>query len=235
MFYFTQKGKSHEEKGIVNQDSVCIKSDNGVDVMVVADGVGACKNAEIGSRFITYFMASYACENFDELQYMSNENLCDLICCEFITKYDLPIDSALSTLLLVARKGTKLLFLQVGDGKIILVSRGKSFQVFPDDGLSMYETYTWDSSPEAFCKMSLNSVVFDIDFVLLCTDGVYKPKGSLVKFNDGLSYLDIGATIHLYNIGGQVEYQDYITSIVTLTNGQLDDTDDKTAALLVLR
>jgi len=236
MYYFTQRGKSHEECGIVNQDAVFVKKANGVEVIAVADGLGSCKNAQIGSAFITHFMTHYVCENFDELQYMSNEKLCDLIGCEFITRHEnLSIESALSTLLLVARKGTKVLFLQIGDGKIILISKGKSFQVFPDDGLPMHETYTWDSDPDAFCKLCLDSVVFNIDFVLLCTDGVYKPDKALVRFNDGLSYLDREAVVELYNRTSDVDYQDYITSIVISTNGQKDDTDDKTAALMVIR
>lgn len=236
MYYFTQRGKSHEERGIANQDAVFVKNANGVEVIAVADGVGSCKNAKVGSEFITRFMAQYTCENFDELQYMSNEKLCDLICCEFITRYEnLSIESALSTLLLVARKGTKMLFLQIGDGKIILVSRGKSFQVFPDDGLDMYETYTWDSDSDAFCKMCLDSQAFNIEFVLLCTDGVYKPDKALVRFNEGLSYLSKEATLELYSRTSDIEYQDYITSIVISTNGQKDDNDDKTAGLMVIK
>ena len=236
MYHYSQRGVSHCQRGILNQDAVYALNYNGVEALAVADGVGSCANSDVGSKFVTEFITLYACQHFEELARMSNGELQNLIIKQFeISNPIVDINNALSTLLLVAKKGSKVLFLQIGDGKIILVAKGNSSQVFPDDGLPMNQSYTWHSIPDCFCKMVLDAKCFNMDFVLLCTDGVYKPDKSPVEFNGGLSYLNLSYTMELYQINGHLDYQNFIYNIVTATNGKYGDVDDKTAALMVLR
>ena len=235
MYHYSQRGHSHVQNAILNQDHAWSLTYNGVEALAVADGVGSCSNSDVGSKFVTEFMTLYACQHFEELARMDNEELRSLIIKQFEKCNPIvDINNALSTLLLVAKKGSKVLFLQIGDGKIILVAKGNSSQVFPDDGLPMNQSYTWAANSDCFCKMLLDAKVFNMDYILLCTDGVYKPDNAPVQFNGGLSYLDLAYTMELYQIRDHLGYQNFIDTIVTATDGKYGDFDDKTAGLMVL-
>lgn len=236
MYHYSQRGASHVARKIENQDSVYSVSANNVDVIAVADGCGACVNAAIGSNFVTKFICKYATEHFEELGAMSNEELKTLIVKNFVINYpNLEIKTALSTLLVAAKKNSKLLVIQIGDGKIIFLSNGVSSQAFADDGLPMDQSYTWHSNSACFGKMLFDASDFVIDFILLCTDGVYKPVASAVEFNNGFSYLDPYFTRELYLRKTSEDYQKFIEAVVTMSNGHYADVDDKTAALMLVR
>ena len=236
MYYYSKRGISHEKNGIANQDAAFAMSYDGVNALAVADGVGSCVKADIGSNFIVRFMCNYACYHFEELERMSNWEIQKVIIENFKVNYPLvEVDDALSTLLLVACKGSKVLFLQIGDGKILLVSKYNSSQVFPDDGLPMNKSYTWNSNPCCFCKMILDGSFFNMDYILLCTDGVYKPDKAPVEFNNGLSYMNEAFVLELYQRHDPVGYQNFINTVVRASDGHYGDFDDKTAGLMVLR
>lgn len=238
MYFYSQRGVSHAKRGIVNQDAAYSIYYNGVEVLAIADGVGSCTYAHVGSNYIVNFMCEYTCNHFEELANMSQKDLRSLIITNFLIKYcisNVNLNEALSTLLLVARKDSKLLVIQIGDGKILCIAKGHSSQVFPDDGLPMNVSYTWESEAACFEKTLLDLDRIQVDFMLLCTDGVYKPDKAPVVFNSGLSYLDHTFTRELYRRSNREEYENFIKTVVTASNGHDGDFDDKTAGIMVLR
>lgn len=238
MYFYSQRGVAHAKRGIVNQDAAYSMSYNGVHALAIADGVGSCQYAHAGSKFVVEFICKYACTHFEELVMMSKKDLRSLIMTNFIVKYagcNIPLTEALSTLLLVVRKDSKLLLIQIGDGKILCITEGRSSQVFPDDGLPMNVSYTWESEAACFEKSLLDLDRVKVDFMLLCTDGVYKPDKAPVVFNSGLSYLEHNFTVDLYCKANKTGYQNYIKKVVTASDGNDGDFDDKTAGLMVLR
>lgn len=236
-YFYSQRGTSHIKNEIVNQDAAYSMSQNGVEVLALADGVGSCRHADVGAKFVVRYMCAYACSDFEGLARMSKVDLRDLIMqgfalsCGSVYNYR----EALSTLLLVAKKGNQLLVIQIGDGKIILVAKGTSSQVFPDDGLPLNQSYTWASEPACFCKTILDTSRMIAEYMVLCTDGVYKPDRAPVEFNKGFSYLNEAFVLELYKREDEEGFQSFIQTVVTASNGHEYDFDDKTAGLMLLR
>ena len=167
-------GLSHRASGIANQDCVSYEVDSDNFVIAISDGVGACSNAEDGSRFAVgavLKLFSY----FKDSGMSSVEDLPDLIIHEWQQSIgNNNIDDYCATLKAAIKIGNKITLISIGDGMLVLTSSGMYVIAPEDNRLFSNQTACLNSQVMAsdFWTYEFETDLYVPYVVMACTDGV---------------------------------------------------------------
>lgn len=168
-------GVSHRINGVPNQDAVDYVSINEDFALVVSDGVGSCKKAEIGSAAAVEAVKRV----FLSLQGKLLPSVLTEITSRIIDEWKFLLaeanpDDCCATLKAAMKLGDKLLLISVGDGLLAVSSSGITCCVPTDNTLFTNQTQCLNSSiKEADFWTSVFKLDIYIPYVVFaCSDGV---------------------------------------------------------------
>lgn len=168
-------GVSHRINGVPNQDAADYVSINEDFALVVSDGVGSCKKAEIGSAAAVEAVKRV----FLSLQGKLLPSVLTEITSRIIDEWKFLLaeanpDDCCATLKAAMKLGDKLLLISVGDGLLAVSSSGITCCVPTDNTLFTNQTQCLNSSIK---EADFGTSVFKLDIyipyvVFACSDGV---------------------------------------------------------------
>lgn len=168
-------GVSHRINGVPNQDAADYVSINEDFALVVSDGVGSCKKAEIGSAAAVEAVKRV----FLSLQGKLLPSVLTEITSRIIDEWKFLLaeanpDDCCATLKAAMKLGDKLLLISVGDGLLAVSSSGITCCVPTDNTLFTNQTQCLNSSiKEADFWTSVFKLDIYIPYVVFaCSDGV---------------------------------------------------------------
>ena len=168
-------GVSHRINGVANQDAADYVSINEDFALVVSDGVGSCKKAEIGSAAAVEAVKRV----FLSLQGKLLPSVLTEITSRIIDEWKFLLaeanpDDCCATLKAAMKLGDKLLLISVGDGLLAVSSSGITCCVPTDNTLFTNQTQCLNSSiKEADFWTSVFKLDIYIPYVVFaCSDGV---------------------------------------------------------------
>lgn len=147
------QGARHKAKNQPCEDRTYALSQNGVDVIALADGAGSKKytHSADGAECVTKVICKFFCNNFDKFYEKEEiDELCSIIMavCQRALKAkaeEIGVDDIIkmsSTLLVVAIKDNRMIACHIGDGVIgKLTSKGTAVISAPDNGEFASTTY----------------------------------------------------------------------------------------------
>lgn len=168
-------GSDHRILCMPNQDAVgfaCIDEDF---VIVVSDGVGSCKEAEIGSKYVVDAVTKlFSSIKLSALQFDNYEIADAIISTWRISIGDNPIDDYCATVKAVIKVGNIVKIISLGDGIAAITSNGMSLVAPTEYTHFTNETKCMSSfvSPENFWIGNFQLDTYEPFAVLCCTDGV---------------------------------------------------------------
>lgn len=172
-------GKMHQKKNIPCQDRTFHLKNNGVDVVVLADGAGSSKHSDIGATIATRETATFLTNQFHRLISLENEEISRMILghilvrlSEQASKEGNPLKDYASTLLFVAVSGTNYISGHLGDG-VIAYHKDGCYCVFslPEQGEYINSTF-FTTSYEAEYRFRIHTDSADgIHGFILMSDG----------------------------------------------------------------
>jgi serine/threonine protein phosphatase PrpC len=167
-------GVSHRIAGKVNQDSVSFVVEDQDFVIVVSDGVGSCKHAEMGSRFAVDAVLKLFTEHVYK-RWNTAEEFPALIIDEWLSAIgeDNP-DDYCATLKAAIKRENQIMMISVGDGLLALTSGGMQVMAPEDHNLFSNHTFCLNSQVKA-TDFWINE--FEVDLyvpfaIMACTDGI---------------------------------------------------------------
>ena len=120
-----KKGRVHEERNLICQDSVYEMKTQGVSCIALADGAGSRKLSDVGAELAVRQACYCVSDHFEQLWKETEKKIGHYICSEVIyrlhnyaEKMGCQVEELASTLLLLAVKDTRVLFYHLGDGLI---------------------------------------------------------------------------------------------------------------------
>lgn len=167
-------GVLHQVSGKKNQDCISYTVDNGDFVLAVSDGVGSCSKAELGSKFAV----EAALKVFAKIKSARKEcglRLPALIINEWFSFIgDNTIDDYCATLKAAFKIGKKITLLSIGDGLLVLTSKGMHVMAPQDDSLFTNNTDCLRNQVHAadFWIQEFETDLYITYAVMACTDGV---------------------------------------------------------------
>ena len=179
--YNTVKGSLHINNGLPCQDKTYYLKNNGLNIMVLADGAGSAKYSDKGAREVVKATANFLNENFEKIYKTRNNKKNKVHLIEFLHKKILSIklkkhdikDYA-STLLFLATYKNKYLVGHLGDGAIAIKREKKiSLLSHPENGESENETFFYTSiNASDKLRIKRGKINKNVSFALM-SDGTY--------------------------------------------------------------
>ena len=126
-------GRSHRRSGAPLQDRTCVRTENGVTAVALADGAGSASLSQEGAEAAVQCTCRFLCRNFDTLYCTETPAA---LRGEVLTQareaverraeeLGVPVGELACTLMAVAVKGDRYLIFHVGDGVIVYQKEGK--------------------------------------------------------------------------------------------------------------
>ena len=178
------QGARHKTENCPCEDRTYSLSQNGVDVIALADGAGSIKytHSANGAECVTKTICEFFCNNFDKFYEKNDvEELKEVfiaVCKRALIKLanELDLDDVLklsSTLISVAIKGDKVIVCHIGDGVVgKLTTRGTQIVSSPDNGEFIGTTY-FVTSPNATSHVNIiKETTDDAISYFLMSDGM---------------------------------------------------------------
>lgn len=197
---YYRQGRGHVRKGIPCQDKTFTLQENGVSVIVLADGAGSAKLSHKGAEMVTRTVGELMCQEFhrffsEEDPKIVRETLFSVIekrLNSLSSKLECDIQDLASTLLVVATTEQEYLIFHLGDGVIGYLENGNiKVASIPNNGefcnTTVFTTSRGAESQIKLYKGKLN----DISGFVAFSDGVettlYNHQEK--KINSGLQEL----------------------------------------------
>lgn len=168
-------GTNHRILCMPNQDAFgfkCIEEDF---VIVVSDGVGSCKAAEIGSKYVVEAIIQLFLSIKSRALQLDNYELANAIITSWkISIGDKPIDDYCATVKAAIKFGSSVKIISLGDGIAAISSNGMSLVSPIEETNFTNETKCMSSfvSPESFWMCDFQLDTYESFAVFCCTDGV---------------------------------------------------------------
>lgn len=191
----TMMGQKHKQRGVPCEDYSIAVSNNGVDVVVVADGAGSKQytHARFGSECACKTISDLLVNHFDALYNENREAAVrsliiaslNIKFAELIKEHNLDSLERLScTLLFVAVKDRRMIAGHIGDGLIAKVTpSGVSPLTMPQNGTNASSTYFVTAPHAADYLRLIKTTIDDVHAIALMTDGV---QDSVYDENSGV-------------------------------------------------
>lgn len=209
-------GTDHLESGQNNQDAIAIRHNNNSGVIVLADGAGSRKYAEIGARAVAETAADYLSENIKKIFIYDSKKIRKKLYSIIINELNalaekykcIGIRKFGSTLMFAAVHENKYIIGHLGDGSIIGCYKGNyPVLFFPETGSIKNSTFlTTSLAAEKHLRIKKGETSV-LEGLILLSDGIlpylFKSeyilrhkeslpitlrKANKVKFTDDASY-----------------------------------------------
>ncbi len=175
-----RQGSSHCRSGVPCQDKTFCLSQNGVNVIALADGAGSACLSHYGAAAVVEELSAFVALNFDELCSSSDKHsgrivagkIREIISSE-AKRRECQVRDLSSTLLLVAVRKKKFLSIHVGDGVIGCMERDRLVVLSkPENGEHANETwFTTAKALDSVLRIRVGDASNISGFILM-SDGV---------------------------------------------------------------
>ena len=168
-------GSNHRAICMPNQDAVGFERMDEDFVMVVSDGVGSCKEAETGSKFVVEAVKKLFLDLKTSALRPSNYEIADTIIANWKSSIgNNPIDEYCATVKAVIKLGNMAKVISIGDGIAAITSNGISLTSPAEEVAFTNETKCMSSfvTPENIWIGDFSLDTYVPYAVFCCTDGV---------------------------------------------------------------
>lgn len=174
------RGRGHISRNVVCQDEVFYAYGNDVSVIALADGAGSAVNSQLGAEKAASVIANMLIESFEDIYgNPSSGNVARDIMKniraglqQLADEYGVELKTLASTLLAVAVREDKYIYLHLGDGVIGAFRKGRTFMASaPANGEFANSTvFTTSNRAEEYMQLG-KGVLGDIEGFVLMSDG----------------------------------------------------------------
>ncbi len=174
------RGRGHISRNIVCQDKVLYAYGDGVSAIALADGAGSATNSQLGAEKSASVIANMLIGSFEEIYGNPSSGAVAEKIMQNIRKglqqlsdeYGMELKTLASTLLAVAVRGDKYIYLHLGDGVIGAFRKNRTFMASaPANGEFANSTvFTTSDRAEEYMQLG-KGVLGDIEGFVLMSDG----------------------------------------------------------------
>ena len=168
-------GPGHVISNVPNQDYWLAHHAEGVDCVVVADGLGSCPQAEIGAKAVCLVVLNEVSTYAGPWDFAAQERFLESVRDRFLQELvPLSPDECATTCLIAWRLGNDLRMFQLGDGMVGALRADGQVDLLEDDKSESFANLVRPlSAKTSASEWRICSIpVADCLGVVLCTDGV---------------------------------------------------------------
>ena len=174
------RGRGHISRNIVCQDKVLYAYGNDVSAIALTDGAGSAINSQLGAEKSASVIANMLIGSFEEIYGNPSSGAVAEAIIKNIRKglqqladeYGMELKTLASTLLAVAVRGDKYIYLHLGDGVIAAFRKGRTFMASAPANGEFANSTVFTTSDRAEDYMQLGKgVLGDIEGFVLLSDG----------------------------------------------------------------
>lgn len=204
-YWRCQEGEHHRSQNLVCQDRAAYKEKGSRQAIAIVDGIGQTNYNPLAGEMIANVVGEFLMDYFEDILTEMNHHVGTILMkkiydtvFELMKKYGLPAKEFDFTLMgaCIDHKSGKYCTVHLGDGAIVCGGEKPRIISYPFHGMVETETCRVLSDQVLKYLKFQSGWTGDVEYLALCTDGVYEKRERIKTVFDKISNLRMKSMLH---------------------------------------